>query len=183
MKYRLIASIIFFSGLLQLLNACGEGGIGGTGITLSGRINSFGSIIVNGIEFNTDNATLVRDNSLASRQSDFAVGEVVTVTGYINTNKKTGVANKVVFSDLIEGPVTAKPALLADNFMVMGQTIRINDLTVLHGFLTLNDLNPADIVEISGFVDSSGIIQASSITLKNAAISNFEIKGIFFMPI
>jgi hypothetical protein len=186
MKYRIIATTFLYSFLL-LLTACNSsdqnqiaegsgGGIGGTGIAI-GRINAFGSIIVNGIKFNTDNATFIRDNHTVSNQTAYSVGERVTITGLINSQNNTGTATRVVFSDLLEGPVTHKPALLATNIEVMGQTIHTNNLTVLHGFSLLSDLTLADILEVSGFVDANGIIQASSITLKKEALTTFEIKG------
>ncbi|HHL19179.1 MAG TPA: hypothetical protein ENJ33_05545 [Thiothrix sp.] len=186
MKYKIIATAFLYSYLL-LFTACNVsnqnqiaegsgGGIGGTGIAI-GRINAFGSIIVNGIEFNTDNATFIRDNRTVSSQTAYAVGERISITGLIDSVSNTGTAYKVVFSNLIEGPVTSKPALLSTNIEVMGQTIHTNNLTVLHGFSLLSDVALADILEVSGFIDANGIIQASSITLKKQAPHAFEIKG------
>ncbi|MEW8384692.1 MAG: hypothetical protein AB2704_22775, partial [Candidatus Thiodiazotropha taylori] len=39
-----------------------DGGIGGTGVT-QGRVTGFGSIFVNGIEYETDNASFTVNNS------------------------------------------------------------------------------------------------------------------------
>jgi hypothetical protein len=166
------------------MNACNntdnpllsEGGMGGTGIVM-GRISALDSIVVNGVKYNTGNAVYTRDGVTVNNQNDFAVGEVVTVKGNINSDGKTGNANAVIFSDILEGPVTAKPVGIASNLQIMGQNVYTNDLTILHGFKFLTELNLDDIVEVSGFRDVRGGIQASSITLKKVGVSVFEIKG------
>ncbi len=182
MKYRIISLSLLLSWVL-VVNGCGtggnqvaEGGISGTGITM-GRISAFGSIIVNGIKFDTQGATFTRDNTSATSQNEYAVGEVVTIVGKVNADRKTGTAINVSFTDILEGPVTVKPPLLATTIQILGQTIHLNDLTVLHGFAALNDLNPGDVLEVSGFFDANNEIQASSLTLKNSSFAPLELKG------
>ncbi len=56
----------------SLLVSCGDlttAGIGGTGIT-SGEITGFGSIFVNGVEFNTDNSHFEVDGKIFATQFD-----------------------------------------------------------------------------------------------------------------
>ena len=179
-----IKIILFFLYTLLLLQGCGgsagpqvaEGGIGGTGITF-GRIKAFGSIIVNGVRYDTDNATFIRDNTEVNSQNDFVVGEVVTIKGTVNADGITGTATSVVFSDIVDGPVTVKAPLLATSLEVLGQTVHINDLTILHGFIVISDLAVGDIVEVSGFFDANGDIQATSIRLNNSPVESLEIKG------
>jgi len=104
------------------LGGCGEsftvaeGGIGGTGIS-TGTVTGIGSITVNGVKFNTDNAeiyvegTRVDDPSLADgdelslRGFGFSEGQVVRVVGSFNADGKTGTADAVYYNDSIEGPV------------------------------------------------------------------------------
>lgn len=182
MKHRINLPTLCLGALL-ILSGCGssgnqvaEGGISGTGITM-GRISAFGSIIVNGIEFDTQGATFIRDNNPASSQNEYAVGEVVTIVGHVNADGKTGTAAQVSFSDILQGTVTVKPPLLATSIQVLGQNIHSTDLTVFHGFRALSDLNPGDNIEVSGFFDANDEIQASSITLLNTNITPLELKG------
>ncbi len=76
---------VFIAGL----TACGGGtqvaggGIGGTGIS-QGSITAFGSVWVNGVEFDTSNASILRNGSSVT-QSDLAIGMVVTVDGSVNS--------------------------------------------------------------------------------------------------
>ncbi len=154
--------------LLITLTACnGDGssnqfanGIGGTGVTM-GRVTAFGSIYVNGIKFNTDNATFIRDGISAKQQDDFNTGEIVKVIGNVNTNKKTGIATEVIFSDVLEGTVSALANESENQIEIMGQTVSTDKLTVFHGFEQLSDLFLGNLVEVSGFVTKKGITATS----------------------
>ena len=143
-------------GSLQLAN-----GVGGTGITM-GRVTAFGSMYVNGIKFNTDDATFIRDGVGSRSQSDFSTGEIVRINGTIDSNKTTGVAKEVIFSDVLEGVVTKTAT--AKTLEVLGQKVKTDSLTVLHGFKKLTDLKLDNVVEVSGF-SINGEVRASSIKL------------------
>lgn len=180
-KFRpLLASILI--PLFLVLNACGgssDGGMTGTGIT-AGRITNFGSIFVNGIQFEVDNATFSRDG-VNSQQSDFLVGEYVVIEGNVNASGVSGTATKVVFKDVLEGEVTVA-STDGISLVVLGQNIKTDALSVFYGFEYLTDLPIGSVVEISGFNDAAGVIVANSIKLKQVAFiqgtSENEIKGI-----
>ena len=177
-----IISILLSS--LLLLTACGggtqlaEGGISGTGITM-GRITNFGSIFVNGIKFDVNNATFIRDGK-NSQQSEYKVGEIVTILGPVDNKGTAGVATKVTFTDSLEGQVTQ---ISADGVTieVLGQTIKTDQLAVFHGFNNLVELSVGNIVEVSGLKDASGVITATSIQLKQnefvVGVTENEVKG------
>ena len=78
MKSYYIRFVISALWSVFLLISCGNGGsgmtagggIGGTGIISSGVISAFGSIVLNGTEFNTSNAAIIingEDGSIASK--------------------------------------------------------------------------------------------------------------------
>lgn len=151
------------------LSSCGdaltlvEGGMTGTGIT-AGRITDFGSIYVNGVHYQVDDALLYRNGSRVADQTSFAAGEFITVTGSVNTDGVSGIATQVSFEGLVKGVVEA---LAADgqSLTVLGQTVELDLLTVLHGFDQLTDLQIGNVLEISGDRLPNGSIKASSITL------------------
>jgi hypothetical protein len=128
-----------------------------------GHITGFGSMYVNGIKFNTDDALFTRDGVSSKQQSDFSTGEIVKIIGTVDNDNKTGIATEVIFSDVLEGPVTA----IVDDFQieVLGQVVTITELTVLHGFKDLNELKLDNMLEVSGFINTEGKITASSIKL------------------
>lgn len=169
------------------LTACGggginvaDGGISGTGITM-GRITNFGSIIVNGVEFDVDNASFIRDESASTGQEEFSVGEFVVIKGSIDANGTIGTADEVIFTNEIEGAVTTVD-LVNNTIEVLGQQVIIDQLTVFIDFNVLGDLQAGNIIEVSGVKGSSGAIKATSVKFKSAAFidgdSENELKGI-----
>ena len=101
---------------ILLLVACGGGGGGGTTPTSgsstrsvsSGEIEGFGSVIVNGVRFNTDSSEFEVENETSSSQDDLNVGMQVVVEGSIDDNGTTGTATRVRFEDNLEGPITQR---------------------------------------------------------------------------
>ena len=57
-----------------------------------GQITAFGSIYVNGVEFETAGASYEVDDALASSDDALAVGMVVKVEGAVNADGATGTA-------------------------------------------------------------------------------------------
>ncbi len=76
------------------------GGIGGTGLTSSGTITGFGSIFVNGVEFETDSAEILLDGNTAA-DTALRLGMVVLVTGTLNEDGVTGTADRVEFNNAV----------------------------------------------------------------------------------
>ena len=173
-KYKLIP--IFISLFLSACGGTSANGVGGTGIT-QGRVTGFGSMFVNGVKFNTDNASFTRDEVSSKKQEDFKTGEIVTIKGTVDEGRKTGIATEVIFSDTLEGTVTSLPT--TNSIGILGQNITTNNLTIFHGFNKLSDLKLGNIVEVSGF-NSQNKITASSIQLIDTSFtvgSKLEIEG------
>ncbi len=80
------------------LASAGDGGISGTGMAV-GSVTGFGSVFVNGTEFDTSAATIVVDGNGAT-QNDLRVGQVVVV----NANFSDGKASRVEYRARIRAP-------------------------------------------------------------------------------
>ena len=81
-----------------------SGGIIRTGVAVgAGPITGFGSIIVNGVTYDTSGATFTRDDNPSS-QDDFKVGETVIVKGTIDDDNTNAVAESVELDEIVEGP-------------------------------------------------------------------------------
>lgn len=157
-----------------LLTSCGPGtqvaGIEGTGapaaVTATGPVTGFGSIFVNGVEFTTTDAQIQIDDQPGS-ESQLAIGEVVTVTGTLNSNNTTGTATHVTFLGNVLGPV-AQTDVPTNTFVVLGQTVLVTASTVFDPNIQpqqISGVKTGDRYEVSGFPDSSGQIVASRIQL------------------
>jgi hypothetical protein len=140
------------------------GGIGGTGIT-SGTITGFGSVFVNGIEFETGGASFDVDDDPAALESDLGIGMVVTVTGKVNNDGVTGTASLIEYDEDVEGPIAANPVEDADmvtkTFGVLGITVIADRNTTVYVNTDYNSLAQNDVVEISGYYDVNGDLRAT----------------------
>lgn len=167
--YRLVIGLMLIGSLVSCGGGSGggglfaEGGIGGTGFS-SGTITGFGSVFVNGVEFNTDDAVITLDGDLAS-ESDLGIGMVVVVEADFDSNGLTGKAKRIMYEAIVEGVVDTIN-LVDESLVVLGQAVRTNQETVFDG-VGFDELAVGNIVEVSGFTNSSGIVQATRIEFKS----------------
>jgi hypothetical protein len=159
-------------------------GISGSGAPIAyGTIDGFGSIFVNGIEFNTDNAAIFVDGVPAS-EPDLSVGMVVSVEGTINEDGVTGEATVVIFDNELKGPIQA----IAINAQADVMTITILDVNVTVDRIattfentTFDTLAVGDFVEISGFPEGLTDLRATHLEKRQDAYvegdSEIEIEG------
>lgn len=153
-----------------------SGGVGRTGIFM-GPISNFGSIIVNGVRYDTDEAEFEINDDVGS-QADLAVGMIVIVEGSIDDNGTTGKADRVIYDDAVKGPIDSIDAAL-NELVVLGQTVAITADTSFDDSIvpaSLDGLSVGDIVEVSGQIDADGRIVATRIELKPAG-TQFELHG------
>lgn len=181
-------------GLLSLLlAACGGGssssplvaGIDGTGartpvaVVSTGTVTGFGSVIVNGVHYDTSATSFTIDGQPGS-QSDLDVGDVVVVKGELDEDDSSrGTATSVTFDDLVEGPISAIDTT-AGTLTVLGQLVRINADTSFDDSIqpaSIDGLAVGDIVEVSGFVGTDASIAATRIEPKPAS-TELELTGV-----
>lgn len=184
-SYRL-KTILLTIAFLVGVASCGGGtqlaggGIGGTGIS-QGPITRFGSIFVNGVEFNTSGATIIKDGTTihpidtSDLKNYLKIGMVVTVEGDIASNT-AGTAVTVTYAKELEGPITS---MTANTLTVLGQTVVVDNLTRIetasNSAATIGDLAVNDIIEVSGSPITTGI-RATYIEVKQTG-AEYELKG------
>jgi hypothetical protein len=176
MKKKIIVGLC--STALLVLVGCGGGGSGSTssstGIELSkGTITGFGSVFVNGIRFDTDNAIVKRDNEIIGDVTNLNIGMVVTVAG----SSTTAIATSVTFDEDIKGPLDFAISDFSNPLFVMGQTVITDDNTIIHNSINL-PLTAGDILEISGLRQMGDSILATYIETKSITkVKKFEVVG------
>ncbi len=163
------------------LSACGDSGSGSVSSgdsTMRGSITGFGSVFINGVEFETDGVSLVFDGRVVA-ETDLGVGDVCTIQGSINPDATSGTAHSVSCRDELEGYVLDVSALSSGRINVMGQTVLITSETVFESdrLTDLSGLSVNDIVEVSGFSDGLGLISATRIETKDMG-AEIEVKGL-----
>jgi hypothetical protein len=172
------------------LMACNSGGDGttaggATAVTSAGTITGFGSVYVNGVRYETENARIISadDDSIilqnptnAELQTVLGVGQTVTVRG-TRTDDSNGIASSIRVDNELVGEVTTVAAT-DGSFVVLGQTISVTPDTIIddsiveavRGTEIADDIRFGDlpesldqlltagmIVEINGFPSQNGI--------------------------
>lgn len=174
----------------SLLSACGGGGAalvggvgtGGTGAFSTGAIRGLGSIVVNGVRYDDSAASISDDAGSNSNSSSLKLGVVVEVQGDDIVTPGTGLptsnARSVVFRSEIKGPVTSVD-LVAGTLMVLGQTVQVGASTVFDLNLPdgLASVSAGQLLEVYGFVDASGVYQATRIEGEDST-SAYKIRGL-----
>ncbi|MFO1367952.1 MAG: DUF5666 domain-containing protein [Marinagarivorans sp.] len=177
-SFRSGLGLLVFCALLS----CGGGGGGGgnAGIdgsgapaiaVVSGPINGFGSVIVNGVHYNTEHAEFwVR--GVRATEADLNVGSYIHLEGTTSADGKEGVAKLIYFQPNVIGAVSSVD-LLAETFVVLGQTVHItNDTALDFAFLPrdINGIRVGQQVEVSGPLNAAGEVMATRVGLMQAAV-------------
>jgi len=187
--------LILASLCCLLLTACGGGGgglsagggIDGTGIMSAGVVSAFGSIVVNGTEFDTSTASVFINGEKLGDGDDAVrdnldIGMVVTVEGRIKEDG-SAVADRVIYSSSVLGPVESvgslDPATNEKDIVVLGQTVVVNFITKFmpdtYGF---NVIALNDVVEVSGYRDFDGKFRATYLeNITDPNITIYEVTG------
>ena len=180
--------------LSLILAACGGSGssaetppvpASATPISLIGEITGFGSIYVNGVEYDTNGASYDVDDEAAATDSALAVGMVVKVQGSVNADGRSGSATSISYDDEVEGLVESLEEDLNDpsikTFIVMNTMIRVDENST--NFDGEDDPNfnfdtivNGDNVEVSGEY-SGDVLVASYIEKQESGDDDFEAKG------
>lgn len=171
----------------------GISGIGGSGFISSGSVTGFGSVFVNGVEFETSGTVFDIDDSGSGSQDDLAIGMVVTVNGTVNDDGVTGTATSISFDDQLQGPVSnlSGPDLDGENltFTILGTTVHISAIDTVFdvsGILppgtpfNFGSIDNGNNIEVSGFFNTAGELVASRVELKDSTFSTsniVELKG------
>lgn len=185
----MIVKGLFTSVALLIMVSCGGGGgsdvagggIGGTGVS-QGPITGFGSVFVNGVEFHTTGTEIEIEDNPQRPESELRTGMVVKIEWEKDSSGTNYTAKRIVYSDDVQGPVSS---LEGNTFTVLGRTVTVTSLTVFDGGLTGLTGSPGEtplangqVVEVSGLIYADGSIQATRIELKEASVSEFELKGV-----
>lgn len=174
------------------LSSCGDGGTGmlagggtgGTGIS-TGPITGFGSVIMDGATFRTDDEVapgfMTKKNSKGMDHSNlkdkdlFRIGMIVTVYHGATDNDAT----EIDYEPRLLGPILSKTPGPAPVIEVLGQTVIVGDASLFAS------LDVGNVAEVSGFVDDQGRIRATYVEVTGPAPvpgEAFEIKGYVLAP-
>jgi len=172
-----------------------ESGGGSTPVSVTevsqGQIEGFGSVIVNGVEWETESAEIEIEGSSGFSESDLQIGMLVKVEGNLDDSGTTGAAAAINFDDNLEGPIsgiTTSSTGSVKTLLAIGQTVIVeNGVTFFDNNdpdFTFATMAVGDVVEVSGSTNSDGSIRATFIEKKADNLADFlatddlEIQGV-----
>jgi hypothetical protein len=190
--FRHLGPLMFLGVLAALQASCSGGGgdtfagggIGGTGVTVAsvGTVTGFGSVIVNGVTYDTSAAEVFVENSFRGSGDpaviqNLSAGMVVRVEGTL-ADEGSASADRVFFSNNLRGQVKSINPLdsLTKQVVILGQTVLMDDRTAFRN-VTIDSIAVGMVLEVSGYDDESGEIFATYVNKVVPPDDIVEIKG------
>ena len=171
--------VSLLSLFLSILLASCSGGETGTGVTGSdpkvsvGAITGFGSVFVNGIKYDTTDAEINVNESVATEQ-DLSIGMVVAVVGS-TTQGDVGKADAIYYESEVCGIVTQ--INLDGTLNIMGQMVKYDNETEFEStegtVATIDAIPEGAVVEVSGYRTGDNTLFATRLKL----VSKIYVEG------
>jgi hypothetical protein len=168
----LFLRILLSSVLLSVLLISCSGGESGTGISGSdpkasiGVITGFGSVYVNGVEYDTTNAEINVNESVATEE-DLSIGMVVAVVGSTSQGEVVGNADAIYYESEVCGIVNQNTQ--AGTLDIMGQMVKYDTETVFDSdddtVTVIEDIPEGAVVDVSGYRIGDNTLHATHLTL------------------
>jgi len=149
--------------LCVFLSSCGNGSVFESGVIVSGGVGSggtgfvdglvsgFGSVIVDGIEYNDTTALAQSENELGV----FGITQVKLGQRVLMTLANNGIASTIQTTPQLRGEITQ--SINGNYFQVLGQWVQITaqnslagNATVLEGLSTLGELTQGQVLDVHG---------------------------------
>lgn len=178
-----LAAVLALLLLATVLPGCGGVDSGGTGQTVedpsttSGRLSGFGSVIVNGLRFDDDQAIVIDDDGVMHPRSDLRLGMVVEVQGRLRGNSGQGTARQIQFGHEIAGPVESVD-VPGSTLVVLGQTVLVDADTLFDGYAAgLADVLAGQLAAVHGFYDASAGRYTATRIERRASLAQYTLRG------
>ena len=159
-----------------------EDGIEGTGrmalgaehLIAYGPISRFGSLYVNGIKYETDQAHVdfIHEQGI----NKLSVGMMVRIQAdWRPASNRTFDAQKVRFDQQVKGPISKiTPTSLGAQITILGALITINEDTVMDNTL-LKNLKMGHVLVVSGIPNTDGSLLATYVSRRSLALKTQQI--------
>ena len=143
-------------------------------IAVAGPIVGFGSVIVEGVHYQTDKASIYIDGQPASEE-DLNLGDFITIQATYDPATNTYGAKVIVAETSVQGTVTAVDNELSE-ILVLGQRVKIEGNTVFDEQFNLRGIEAIRVgesIKVSGGSDGAGRIYATRISTPQSMQTSF----------
>lgn len=171
---RYIFKSLALTAAMLLISCGGSGGsqvsgIDGSGAPVAtsttGTIDGFGSVIVNGVRYNSDKAQILINGEVTTEES-LRVGYQVSLIGSIASDG-SATAEKIEFIPTLVGSVTAKTG---STLVVMGNRVKVDNDTLFDVSIKPRNIQGITLgthILVSGALAADGSIKATRVDLAN----------------
>jgi hypothetical protein len=136
-------------------------GSGGTGVTADaagiGSVDGLGSVILNGLRYDTDTATFTIEDA-----PELQIGMSARIAGKVDANFTSGVASQVMSAAELRGAASGIDTA-AGTFTVMGTSVSIDSATVWGDANGLADVTAGHVVQVWGLPGAPGTLRATRV--------------------
>ena len=140
-----------------------------------GVISAFGSVIVNGITYDSDGAVITTDDTAGGSDDDLALGMQVTVEGLVSDDGEIARADSITYSATARGPVTE--INLADaSFTLLGLEFLTDELTEFEE-AEFSEILVDDWLEVSAILNAEGFLLATRVEKLTAGELSVILRG------
>ncbi|MDM0075441.1 DUF5666 domain-containing protein [Variovorax sp. J2P1-59] len=144
-------------------------GSGGTGVSTAdatgvGAVDGAGSIIVNGLRYDT--ATAV--GNVQDAPTGLQLGMSVKVTGPVNADFTSGIARRVDSAADLRGPVGSID-LSQGSFVILGTTVTTDEATVWADAPGLAAIQPGRTLQVWGLPAAPGVLRATRVEQRDVS--------------
>ncbi|WP_395316883.1 DUF5666 domain-containing protein [Variovorax sp. UC74_104] len=165
-------------------NGDGSGvGSGGTGVSADaagiGAADGLGSVILNGLRYNTDSATFSLEDT-----TELQIGMSARIAGKVDANFTSGTAAQVVSAAELRGAVSDID-LASGSFTVMGSRVTTDNATVWGDASGPADLLDGAVIQVWGLPAAPGTLRATRVhvapasaePLATGTVQNLDLAG------
>lgn len=128
-----------------------------------GVVTGFGSVIVNGVHYDVEDAAITVDGD-SNVESDLGVGQIVRITATMGENGR-GKATKLEGESQLRGPIDSID-LTAGVIVALGQSILLTTDTFYQDGVTAETLKVGDVIKVSAYTNADGALVATRIEVK-----------------
>ena len=168
-KWAIVLSLVVIVGVSNSVT-------GGGGISGSGAAQRFRSIVLNDVEYFTQQAQIIV-NGVGALLSDLKIGQVLDIKAHVDGEKS--IADLVSYRSDIIGPIED---IQVDpdregvaNLLVLGQPVLTSIRTNFEGS-NVEDLEVGDVIELSGRLNADRVLRASF--SRTVMVDQFRLVGI-----
>jgi hypothetical protein len=142
---------------------------------LLGTVQGKGSVVVNGVRLSTLGSTIKDEDGHTFAQNKLALGQVILVSGSVNSDDLTGEASQINLLREFSGPVQS---VTSSGFALLGQNFVVDASTIVKGesgvnASTLSQIRAGDYIEVYGVRQADGRLLATLVE-KQSGKSSLE---------